>query len=89
MSQTTNLSDDANRFHHFAADNFFKQNYCKLIYQYLIYCNINIVQASTYGSYLHKLLIIQNKCASLATSSNYLAPSAPLFKKLNLVCLRH
>ena len=51
--------------------------YDSLIYPYLIYCNI--VCASTYASYIHKLLI-QNTFARLNTS-NYLAPSAPLFKK--------
>ena len=57
--------------------------YYSLIYPYLIYCNI--VWASTYPSNLHKLLITQKKFVRIATSSNYLAPSAPLFKKLNLL----
>ena len=59
--------------------------YYSLIYPYLIYCNI--VWASTYSSNLHKLLITQKKFVRIATSSSYLAPSAPLFKKLNLLSI--
>lgn len=36
-------------------------------------------------SYLHKLLITQNTLARLAATSNYLAPLAPPFKKLNIL----
>ena len=59
--------------------------YYSLIYPNLIYCNI--VWASTYPLNLHKLLIIQKKFVRIATSSPYLAPSAPLFKKLNVLSI--
>ena len=59
--------------------------YYSLIYPYLIYCNI--VWASTYPLNLHSLLITQKKFARIATSSPYLAPSGPLFKKLNLLSI--
>ena len=52
---------------------------CFLILYYSL-INCNIVWASTYASYLHKLLIIQN-------TFNYLAPSAPLFKELNILSI--
>ena len=59
--------------------------YYSLIYPYLIYGNI--VWASTYPSNLHKLLLTQKKFVRIATSSPYLAPSAPLFETLNLLSI--
>ena len=59
--------------------------YFSLIYPHLSYCNI--VWASTYRTNLQKLLISQKKIARIATFSDYLAPSAPLFKKLNLLTI--
>ena len=63
----------------------FPRLYYSFIYPYIIECNI--VWASTYASYLHKLLITQKKCARLSSSSNYLASSSPLFKKLNMLSI--
>ena len=59
--------------------------YYSLIYPHLSYCNI--VWASTYPTNLHKLFITQKKFVRLATFSNYLSPSAPLFKKLNILSI--
>jgi hypothetical protein len=63
----------------------FLTKYDSLIYPYLMYCNI--VWASIYASYLHKLLILQNTFARQSTSSNYLVPFATLLKKLNVLSI--
>lgn len=54
-----------------------------MIYPYLIYGNI--VWANTYPSNLHKLYLLQKCFVRLATLSNTTDPSAPLFKKLNIL----
>ena len=59
--------------------------YYSLIYPHLSYCNL--VWASTYPTNLQKLLIYQKKIARIATFSDYLAPFAPLFRKLNLLSI--
>lgn len=59
--------------------------YYSLIYPHLSYCNI--VWASTYPTNLQKLFLTQKKFIRLATSSKYLSPSAPLFKKLNILSI--
>ena len=67
----------------FISQNALRILYYSLIYPHLSYCNL--IWASTYSTNLQKLLISQKKIARIATFSIYLAPSAPLFKKLNLL----
>ena len=57
--------------------------YYSLIFPYLSYCNI--IWGSTYYSTLQKLYLVQKKFVRLATNSNYLASSAPLFKQLKIL----
>ena len=73
------------KIHGFITKNTLHTLYYSLIYPHLNYCNI--VWASTYPTNLQKIFITQKKFVRLATSSNYLSPSAPLFKKLNLLSI--
>lgn len=57
--------------------------YYSLIFPYISYCNI--IWASTHSSYLQKITLLQKRFLRLATFSNRLEPSAPLFKKLNIL----
>lgn len=59
--------------------------YYTLIYPYLTYCNI--VWASTFPSYLHKILLLQKRFVRLATFSKAIVPSSPLFFKLQLLTI--
>ena len=59
--------------------------YYSLVYPYLTYCNI--VWASTYPTYLHKLHLIQKCFVRIATSSKSLVTSAPLFSKLKILSI--
>ena len=67
---------------------FISQEVLNILYYSLIHPHLsygNIVWASTYPSNLQKLLIAQKKFVRLATFSNYLSPSAPLFKNLQIM----
>lgn len=56
--------------------------YYSMIYLYLIY--VNIVWANTYPSSLHQLYLMQKQFVRLATFSNSMEASAPLFRKLKI-----
>ena len=57
--------------------------YYSLIFPHINYCNI--VWASTYPTYLTKLLIIQKRFLRMISHSNRYEPSAPLFVKYSLL----
>ena len=57
--------------------------YYSLIFPHINYCNI--VWASTFPSYLTKLLIIQKRFLRMISFSNRYEPSAPLFVKYSLL----
>ena len=59
--------------------------YYSLIFPYLTYCNI--VWASTFPTYLHKLLLLQKRFVRVATFSKFCTPSAPLFLKCNILSI--
>ena len=57
--------------------------YYSLIYPYLNYCNI--VWSTTYVTNLRRILILQKRIVRVLTNSSFLAHTAPLFIKLNLL----
>ena len=57
--------------------------YYSLLFPHFNYCNI--VWASTYPTYLTKLLIIQKRFLRMISHSNRYEPSAPLFVKYSLL----
>ena len=59
--------------------------YYSLIYPHISYCNL--IWASTYPSYLQPIHRLQKSFVRIATNSPYLAPSSPLFKKLQILTI--
>ena len=57
--------------------------YYSFVFLYLIYCVE--IWGSSLKSYLDPLVIIQKKCIRTISFSEYLAPSEPLFHKLNIL----
>src|SRR5271156_1438740 len=57
--------------------------YYTMIYQHLIYCIV--VWGSTCHTSLHKLEIMQKGIVRIMTHLSYLAPTKPLFVKLNFL----
>ena len=57
--------------------------YYSFVFPYLIYCVE--IWGSSLKSYLDPLVKIQKKCIRTISFSEYLAPSEPLFQKLNIL----
>ena len=57
--------------------------YFSLIYPYLYYCNI--VWASTYKSYLRRLVILQKRIIRIINNSHFNAHADPIFKDLGIL----
>ena len=58
--------------------------YHSIIFPYLKYCNIVWATNATQTE-LDALYKVQKKCLRILSNSHYLAPSAPIFKKLSLL----
>ena len=58
--------------------------YHSLIVPYLKYCNI-VWASSANHTELSKIFKVQKKCLRIATNSDYLAPSTPIFSDLSLL----
>ena len=59
--------------------------YYSLVCPYLTYCNI--VWASTFPTYLQKILLLQKRFVRMATFSKSCAPTAPLFLKCHVLAI--
>ena len=62
--------------------NFIIINYT-LVYPYISYCNI--VWSSTYPSNLNRIFLLQKRVVRIISKTTYLAHTAPLFRKLNIL----
>ena len=57
--------------------------YYTLVYPYISYCST--VWTSTYPTKLNRIYLLQKRAVRALTKSNYLAHSAPLFSRLNVL----
>ena len=73
------------RIQPYVSESLLKNLYYGLVYPYLIYCNI--IWGGTNITHLRRLIVLQKKIIRIITASDYLAHTAPLFKKLKILTI--
>ena len=71
------------RSHFFLTEKSLLSLYYTLVYPYISYCST--VWTSTYPTNLNRIYLLQKRAVRAITKSDYLAHSAPLFSRLNVL----